>query len=72
MTRSLLWWRVPAPESCYLSQWAGGGLGCMAAVDQCQDKHEVAPSTRCYRRINYSRHEWSSGIVNVSQRRDSG
>ena len=34
-------------------------------------KHEVAPFTRCYIRLNYSRPEWSGGttgcVVNMSR-----
>ena len=45
-------------------------MGGTAAIIQWQDKYEVAPSTRCYRQINYSRHVWSGGttgcLANVS------
>ena len=48
------------PAACQLGQWAGRAVGGMAAVIQWHDKHEVAPSTRCYRQIVW-RHDRMSG-----------
>jgi len=73
------------PTMCHCTHWAGeewevrqrslyslgrARVGSTAAVIQWQDRHQVAPSTRCYRRINYSMHDWSGGttgcLVNMS------
>ena len=54
------------PATCYPSQWARGvegWVGGTAAVIQWHYKHEVAPSTRCCRQINYGRHELSGSTM---------
>jgi len=52
------------PAACHWSHWAGEGgrYGSGHSVT-----HEVAPSTRCYRRINYSRRELSGGTMGCLQ-----